>query len=360
MQQTTNISEKNDVGATTQNSFVPIYRQLFDFYKVEIITQRNAPGSRIDSIAEIQSRHRVARETAKQVLKLLAGEGLIIQKPGKGSFAADLRPLKKAWAVALPFYSIHYEYLLGLLSEHAHALGRKFRHFLYYNNWQEEIRQVGGLVNERYEAIIVIPTLDESKTASFYARLQARGSTVALLDHTMAGSFFPYAIQSYDLGVQRGLRYLFGFNEGAVAFIRNEIWAGRNMVQDMMEETYRKMIAERHGAGGPLVIERAGDIDAAFFKNNAIGGIFCCDDADAVRIIGRSWDQGIIAGKDYRLVSYGNTELARYFTPGISSIDPHSEEMASYIADIVNNAIKGEDTGLSQFVVQPDLVIRET
>jgi DNA-binding LacI/PurR family transcriptional regulator len=346
--------------AKIAKTFIPIYQQLLDEYKNAILTHNLKPGERIDSINEIQKRHGVARETAKLVLKILAREGFIIQKPGKGSFVADLSPRKKEWAVVLPFYSIQYEDLLQCLVRHAWKSGRILHHFVDYNSFREEILLVGKLIQDRYEGIIVIPTLDESRTADFYSRLSTQGAVVVLLDHSMSGSSFAYAVQSYDLGVQRAMKYLLDHSQGAIAFVRNEIWAEKNLVQELMEETYKQIMDDERPSVKPLIIDRAPSLDPAMIHDNAIQGIFCCDDTDAIRVIGRLREQGVLIPDQLRLVSYGNTDMARFFTPSITSIDPHNDEMAGTITDIIIKKLNGESIENSQHVVSPELIVRET
>jgi DNA-binding LacI/PurR family transcriptional regulator len=345
---------------TNNTPFVPVYRKLVDEYKDAIITRQFHPGDKIDSINEIQRKHQVSRETAKLVLKLLAKEGLIVQKVGKGSYVANLSPMKKLWGVILPFFSVQYQDLLYNLSRQAWSAGRQLHSFLDHDNWEEEIRLVGQLINERYEAVIIIPTLDESRTAPFYHGLSPRETHVVLIDHTMAGSAFSYVIGSYDLGVERGIRYLRGKKpKGNIVFVRNEVTLGRNLVQELMEETFKNTLADA-GDNQPLIIDKVENVDADLVRNNKISGIFCCDDSDAIRVIGKLKTQGVIVGADFSLVSYGNTELARYFTPAITSIDPHNSEMAVKIAEILKQKIEEKATDFSQYVVSPELVVRET
>ncbi len=344
---------------STQSNFIPIYQRLFSLYSESILTQRVKPGVRIDSINEIQKKHDVSRETAKRVLKKLSTEGLIIQRAGKGSFVAPLGPRLPVWGVIVPFFSAHVEKLIQSMGSEAEKTGRRIEHYVDYNSWEEETRLVGRMIHERYEAVIVVPTYDESKTAEFYRDLKSGGTLVTLLDHTMAGSYFTYAIQSYDLGVQRAVRYLRSRTGQALAFVKNDTWAGRNMVQEVMEETFKNCVHEEKG-GRPLVIESVAAIGADLLKREKIGGIFCSDDADAVRVIGRLIESGIRLPADVSVISYGNTDLARYFTPGITSIDPHGEEMARRTADMIRGHLAGEDVRFCQYVIQPDLVVRET
>ncbi len=339
---------------------IPIYRRIADEYKESITLLRYKPGDRVDSIVELQKRHSVSRETAKQVLKQLVDDGLIVSQAGKGSFIADFRARRKIWGIILPFFSTFYEEIVDRLREQAVGAGRQLELFVSYNNWEEEIRRVGELVNDRYEAIIVVPTLDESKTAPFYRRLTARNTVVVLLDHTMTRSFFSYVIQSYDLGVSRALEFLMDSTRGSIAFVHSETWSGRNFVLEMMEETYKQSLEAKRPSRQPVVVDSVKKIDIQWLQSNDITGIFCCDDTIAVRVIGRLKDAGISVPGDVRVVSYGNTDVARYFTPAITSVDCHIEEMVAKTTEIIITGLKGEDIKLDQFVIQPDLLIRET
>lgn len=58
----------------------------------------------------------------------------------------------------------------------------------------------------------------------------------------------------------------------------------------------------------------------------------------------------------------GNTELGRFFTPAITSVDPNNEEMADRMAGLLRARVA--DGGRAcipvQYVVQPQLVVRQT
>lgn len=339
----------------------PIYQTLFDYYHEKIINQEYLPGSRIDSINDIQRTHRVSRETAKLVLKKLFDEGLIIQQPGKGSFVADLGPRKKIWGMIVPFFSAQIEELINTLRQIALQHRRVLEYFVDYSDWQEEINLVGRMINQRYEAIIIVPTFqDEPQTAPFYRRIQSGGTLVALIDHTVVGSFFPYVIQSYDLGVKRAADYLLDKCRGNLAFVKNCTWLKRNTVQEVMEETFRNMIAQHDPARQTIIIEDLYTLSAEFISKANLGGFFCCDDTAAVRILGRLKTWGISVPERAALVSYGNTDLARFFTPAITSVNPHHGEMGEILSRIITQHVQHKDVSLCQYVLQPDLIVRET
>ncbi len=339
--------------------YEPIYRKLFEQYRDAIVAKVLQPGSRIDSLSTIQRRHRVSRETAKLVLRRLKAQGYIVQRQGKGSFVAGPGARKPVWAIVLPFFSAQYEDLLQELSKIAASAGRQIEHFLDHNKWEEEIRIVGSAIREGYEAVILIPTLDEAKTASFYSKLSPGETFIALIDHTMTGSYFPYVVQSYDLGIQRGLHYFTENGCRNVALVKGNLWARNNRLQALVEETFRET-ARNFGCENAPVFAGLQNITKSRIEADRIDGLFCLDDTDAVRIIGRLRAQGIRIPEHLRLVSYGNSELAQYFTPAITSVDPHNADMARKAGEIIAMHLQGQSTQMLQFVVQPEIVIRNT
>lgn len=342
------------------DSHIPVYSRIFEQMRDDILNYRLPPGARVDSINEIQTKFRVGRETAKRVLSMLATEGYIVQLRGKGSFVTDLRPKQKVWGLIFPFYSVQYEELISGISARAADYDRALHHFCNYNSYEEEIRLVSKMLHERYEAVVVIPTLDESKTwNAFYSRLPSAESSVILLDHTMTSSDFRLVVQSYDLGVIRAIQYLLARKPGGVAFVENEIWAGRNMVLELMRGTYLEHLRAHRPDVQPLILPRATEIRGAEFRERNITGVFCCDDTSAIQTIGRLREQGLKVPDDVNVASYGNTSLARYFTPAITSVDPHNAEMASVLADFLTSP-DSDHAAKRQYVVQPHLVIRGT
>ena len=155
------------------------------------------------------------------------------------------------------------------------------------------------------------------------------------------------------------MEYLLDRGNGGIAFVMNEGWSGRNMVLELMEETCRMVLRRRRPDVEPLVFARAVDVNAEVLLHEGITGVFCCDDVSAIQVMGRLTEQGVSVPGQMRLASYGNTDLARYFTPAITSVDPHNDEMVSRLVEILTD---GEEVPgqVRQHVVQPDLVIRET
>jgi DNA-binding LacI/PurR family transcriptional regulator len=341
-----------------EQSFIPIYQRLKDFYKKKIISQRYVPGQRIDSINKMILRHSISRETAKLVLRQLIEEGLIISKQGKGSFVIPQSKSTNQWGMIIPFYSSNMEQLIHFLDFEAQKRGKQLTYFLGYNNPEEEMKLVGTMILEGYEAVIVVPNYDETLTAEFYRKLIYGNTTVILIDTTMAGSYFKYVIQSYDLGVKRAVDYLVSNTSGNLLMVKNDTWKGRNLLGELMEQTFRNIISNNYPNRCLHIVPQVKDLDRGFFKDNRIEGILTTADSDAIRVLGRLKMWGIKVPEQARLVNYGNTELTHFYDPPITVIDCLYEQMAQKAASLIE---KGRDVGpFEQHVIQPELILRNT
>ncbi|MGQ1786848.1 substrate-binding domain-containing protein [Saccharicrinis sp. GN24d3] len=335
---------------------VPIYKKLIDFYRNKIVTQELKPGSKIDSINKMISRHQVSRETAKRVIKALIEEKLVVSQVGRGTFVHNVTEQIKVWGVVIPFYSNNNEQLISELLIKANAAGRKMEYFLHYNNPDEEMRTIGQLIQKGYEAIIVVPNYDESLTGEFYRRLSAGSTKIVLADYTMSGSYFKYAIQSYDLGVKRAVDYLAQKQDGNYLLLRHENWQGRNMVFNLMKETFEMILDLKYSHRKLFYCADIDELTKDYFKENCITGVLSVQDSIAIRLIGRIKSWGMSIPDDVSIVSYGNTELTKLFNPALTVVDCKYEKMAESISELIcNKNVKNQ-----QVVIQPELIIRET
>ncbi len=340
-----------------KDSSIPIYKKLTEYYRNRILTQELSPGNKIDSINRIMERHKVSRETAKQVQELLRRENLIVSIPGKGSFITSQAPLKKTWGFIAPTFTSNIENLILHLESETTKRKKKLIHYLTYNDPAEEAKLVGSMIRDGFEAVIVVPNSNESLTADFYRNLIPGRTKVILTDHTMAGSWFNYAIQSYDLGIRRALDYLAHSNAGNLLLVKNDIWKGRNLLNELIEQSFKEIAEEKIPDRKVQVVSNVRGLSLELIERENIGGILSCSDIDSIKVLGRIKKWGIKIPEEVSLVSYGNTELTEFFEPSITVVDSCYGEMARHTALLIENT--GEEIN-KQFVIQPKLIIRNT
>jgi DNA-binding LacI/PurR family transcriptional regulator len=339
-----------------QEGYIPIYKRLTETYRNRILTQDLVPGQRIDSISRIMERHMVSRETAKLVQKNLRDEKLIVTIVGKGSFITPQEPIKKTWGMIVPSFTSNIENLIVRLEAEATNRGRKLVHYLTYNDPAEEEKLVGWMVKEGFEAVIVVPNSNEILTAEFYRHLIPGRTEVILIDHTMAGSWFKYVIQSYDLGILRAVEYLVSRTERNLLLVQNDTWKGRDLLNELIEQTFTGIVKQIFPEQKVNVLSNVRTLSLEYLRENNIGGILSCSDIDSVKVLGRMKNWGIKVPEDVSLVSYGNTELTEFFEPAITVIDSCYEDMARHTALLIEK----KKYMIEQFVFQPKLIIRQT
>ena len=266
---------------------------VLQFYSNKILNQEMAPGSRMDSIVRIIDRHNVSRDTAKRVLKELSELGYVRKIVGKGSFITNTKEVKRVWGMVIPFYSSNIEELIRRLKLEADKADRELVHYLTYNNPEEEKKLVSEMVMKGYEAVIVIPNYNEELTSGYYRNLIPGNTSIILVDNTMAGSYFKYVIQSYDLGVARAIEYLVAQNQGNLLLVKNEEWQGRNLLYELMERTFTNTVQIKYPMRESFALRSARDLTFSFLTGNNIGGILCCTDTDSVRVLGRIRKWGV-------------------------------------------------------------------
>lgn len=317
-----------------------------------------SPDNKIDSIVRIMSRHNVSRDTAKRVLNELSKQGYVRKIVGKGTFITSARHFKNFWGMVIPFYSSNMNELIRNLQFLAKQSGCELIYYLTYNNHEEEKRLVTEMVMQGYKAVIVVPNNDETKTAEYYRQLIPGNTIIVLVDNTMAGSYFKYVIQSYDLGVARALEYLSKQNRGNLLLIKNEDWQGRNLLYELMERTFCDIVHSKYQTRNPFVLNNVHNLTLNFVKTNQIGGILCCSDTDSIRALGRIKQWNVKLPAEISLVSYGNTELTEYFEPPITSLDCQYAEMAEMAAKLIDY---GKQSGMyEQHIINPKIIIRKT
>ncbi|GGG17306.1 GntR family transcriptional regulator [Paenibacillus aceti] len=72
-----------------ESSSKPMYEQIFEALRDQIISHKYELGERIPSEKELGEAYNVSRITSKKALDMLTQEGYIVRKPGRGSFVSE-------------------------------------------------------------------------------------------------------------------------------------------------------------------------------------------------------------------------------------------------------------------------------
>ena len=76
------------MGSISRDSKLPIYHQLYEILRANIVSGEWQPGHMLPPESELIARYRVSRITVRQALEALVNEGLIYRQQGRGTFVA--------------------------------------------------------------------------------------------------------------------------------------------------------------------------------------------------------------------------------------------------------------------------------
>jgi GntR family transcriptional regulator len=76
------------VGRIDRKSKLPLYHQLYEILRGDILGGKWQPGDMLSPESELIERYAVSRTTVRQVLDMLVNEGLIYRQRGRGTFVA--------------------------------------------------------------------------------------------------------------------------------------------------------------------------------------------------------------------------------------------------------------------------------
>ena len=89
-----------------RGSFVPLYRQIYDLVRQEILTGRLAPGTRLPSEEALATQLGVSLAPVRQAFADLAAEGLLDRLRGRGTFVQEGR-FEEKLSILASFSEIH-------------------------------------------------------------------------------------------------------------------------------------------------------------------------------------------------------------------------------------------------------------
>jgi GntR family transcriptional regulator len=76
------------MNSLSRESKLPLYQQLYDILRGELTRGQWKPGDMLPAESELMQRYGISRITVRQVLDMLARDGLIYRQQGRGTFVA--------------------------------------------------------------------------------------------------------------------------------------------------------------------------------------------------------------------------------------------------------------------------------
>jgi DNA-binding LacI/PurR family transcriptional regulator len=336
----------------------PIYRQIFDHFRAQILDGTLPEGAPLPSIRYIQHELGVGAESVKRALNDLSEQGFVRKIQGKGVFAAHRERRERFWGIVVPFYADFYNQAIVELRRVAAAQNTGLEHACDYDNWRRQIEIARDFVWHGAEAVIVVPTRDEARTLPHFQRM-ARHLPVVLFDRSSIASQLPYVIQDYVLAVRVAMQNMCDAGAQRIAYVRDPLWSSGNPIYQTMEAAYSETCSAL-GLHFEHIYESPHDLSADELRAPDFDGLLCVNDQIACLMVGMLRENGVDLPGRVQVVGNNNAEVGRFFTPQITTTCPDLPRMCGLVADIIRRCLEGEKTEFLQHVVLPRLIVRGT
>jgi LacI family transcriptional regulator len=141
-----------------------------------------------------------------------------------------------------------------------------------------------------------------------------------------------------------------------------------NTVSIKIKGCLKAAIAYRLPKDSIHVVECGDEVNCAYEKaiqllqnEKSITAFYTWDDIMAIGVAKAVIDSGFRIPDDIALVGYNDIEIAKYFSPPLTTIRQKTKEIGETIAEILISKLEDEIQNVPQHVVlDPELVIRQT
>lgn len=338
---------------------IPKYQHIADRLRAQLTDDGPRHMTKLPTEKELCARYHVSRQTVRQALLLLETEGLITRRQGSGAYATGLRPgaADNRIAILLPsdsdyiYARLRNDLQVPLIREGfsvscyitEHSVSREREILTQLSGSDTPLR---GLIVDPVKNALPNPNLD------LYERLWRRQLPTVFL-HTPYENFPPRVAITEDnyAGAAQLTEYLIAGKhmqiggifrgdtreglERYLGFMHTCADAGLLPGDDLIGWYYTpELIAlQKKQATGFL-----GDLINRKFR--ACSAIVCQDDEIAYWLVKELTRLDIHVPEDMSVVSFDNSYLCDFSTPGLTSLALHSS-LASYAADALLAQLRG-------------------
>lgn len=178
-------------------SHVPIYERIKRRIKGDIARGRLKPGERVPSELQLAKALGVSRGQTRQALRDLELEGLVLRRPGSGTFVASSTHRIRQKGVhevrtvicAYPLEARTYYVQMITKGFFDSAVRAGFHTVFYYldRNWESESRFLANLDVADSEGLAVWPIIEGDKQAALLRKYQELSYPVVVFDQKIPG-----------------------------------------------------------------------------------------------------------------------------------------------------------------------------
>ncbi len=344
-----------------RNSCTPLYIQLANYIRQQIIDGKIAVGDKLPSESEMIEEYSVGRRTIRDAIAILANEGLIEKHHGKGSFCkACILPPKYRIDVLLDLTD-HY-----FVPHYLHAICSALEDedvSLVLNDTKDDANVICSvlekIMTEGTDGILFQPSPESmpapEKLASLLEQLAAQNIPYIMIDRAYENVPPSFVIMNEEQSGAIAANYFQSLGHKNLAMVT---LAGR-----ADSELRWKGFCDALQTP-PLKINFDDNLDEALDKllkeSPKITGLFCYNDIVAQKCYRCLKHLSVSVPDDISIVSVDDTVIASTLSPSLTSVAHPKEYLGKAAAKTLLSMITGTESWPLQKVFEPSLHIRKS
>jgi DNA-binding LacI/PurR family transcriptional regulator len=353
---------------------VPLYRQVADSIRSEVISGKLNAGAQLGSHQELARKYEVSLITVKRALNDLIRDGVLYSRAGKGTFVHDaletrvslgtktiglvLRDLKS------PFFSL----IVHNVEEYASRKGYN----LLLSNSAQRIEKEENLIRHFYDIGVnglIIASLSHEYTASHFLR-------------EIVGKEYPCVVVSYikdpdiyfvgtdhEEGGYMATRHLLNVGHKKIGYVDGE---SGNVVGGLRRNGYLRALREKQISVPEQFIFRLrkGGEENDFASGYEVGSAFAAlvDRPDAMFVYNDlaalGFEEALMESnlripEDVAIVGFDGIERGQYAKVPLTTIQQPFDRIGALAVENLIKRIEGQSVDVKT-VLEPRLIIRES
>ncbi len=345
------------------------YETVMTWVRENIESGRVLPGEKLPSEPELMARFGVSRNSVRQAITELIKDKLVESRHGVGTFCIR-RTRDRSMLVGLVCLRVN-SYIFPRIIQGCNRIMQKNGFNLLINESWYEMAQERSLLmalrEKRVDGIILTPVEEDGSrsNADLVKELEDSGIAVVLFDNEYTGLDFSSVVLD-DFGAGRtAAKYLWDCGHRDIGVVYSANYRPKvlrkNGVEDFLRQQDVNVRPEwRVGIEGQFSpFHTYGQIRELFHMAGTLpSAVVCSSDDEALMFMRQAQRAGVRVPDDLSVISFDNSDLARFSHPRLTSMDHPSDYMGELAATALLNRIYHADTPVRTRSVIRSAVVR--
>lgn len=345
------------------------YETVMHWVRSGIEAGRISPGEKLPSEPELMRQFSVSRNAVRQAISELSNEGFVQSRHGIGTFCVR-RVSGKTRMVGLVCMRLASYIFPRIIHGCNRVIQREGYSLLIHESWYDlnvERALLEGLRDKRVDGIIITPVEGRGgeTNADLLAEMEQEGVSIVLLDNEYEGHDFTSVVLDDEEAGAKAASYLWQKGHRNIGILYSENYRPKVLRRDgamrFLEEMGRPVRPEwLIGIEGQTSPRRTyGQIRSLFRSELRLpSAMVCSSDDEALMFMYQARRHGIGVPDDLSVISFDNSDLARFSHPRLTSMNHPSEYMGELAATLLLNSIYRRDAPARTRTVIASSVIR--